>query len=154
MELEGVVMRNGSLAVMTLTMLGVVLAWDGARAGHPAIEERQALMKTLGTATKAGAEMVKGARPYDAAEAKRILDTYVAASSRIAGLFPAGSEEGGYTKAMIEIWSDATGFKAAVDKFEADARAAATATGDLEAFKQAFATVGADCRSCHSDYRQ
>ena len=147
-------MRKWSVAFLTLTVVGAAMCGEGARAGHPAIEERQALMKTLGAVTKTGAEMVKGTRPYDAAEARRILETYATASARLGGLFPTGSEEGGYTKAMIEIWSDAAGFKAAVDKFEADARASASSADDLDAFKRAFATVGADCRSCHSDYRQ
>ena len=54
-----------------------------------------------------------------------------------------------------EVWSDATGFKAAQDKFN-DAMGKLTVAadaGDLEKVRTAFVDVGASCKACHDSYR-
>ncbi len=70
-------------------------------------------------------------------------------------LFPPGSEKGGNTKALPEIWSDHAGF----DKSAAAASAAATKlamaakAGDADGVAAAATALGKQCGGCHRDYR-
>ena len=70
-------------------------------------------------------------------------------------LFPPGSDKGGDTKALPEIWSDSAGFKkdaetfgAAATKLASDAKA-----GDADAVAADFKSVGEACGACHKAYR-
>ncbi len=70
-------------------------------------------------------------------------------------LFPAGSDKGGDTKALPEIWSDRAGF----DKMAADAVAAATRmaaaanAGNADAVAEEVKALGMQCGGCHRAYR-
>lgn len=126
--------------------LGVSAAFAGA------IEDRQALMKGVGAATKTGAGLAKGEIPFDAAKAAEVLKVYVAASEKLPTLFPEDSKTGGDTTASPKIWDDMAGFKAAAAKFGADAKAAMAAT-DQASFAAAFGEVTKNCGACHGAYR-
>lgn len=118
------------------------------------IADRKAAMKAVGGAAKTAGEMLKGAKPYDAAAALDALTKMNEVASTFATLFPEGSETGGDTTASPKIWEDRAGFEAAVAKFEMDTAAAvAAAPADLDAFKTAFGAVGANCGTCHKAYR-
>ena len=70
-------------------------------------------------------------------------------------LFPPGSEKGGDTKALPEIWSDRAGF----EKIAAAAGAAATKladaakAGDAGVVAVQFKALGEQCGACHKGYR-
>ncbi len=70
-------------------------------------------------------------------------------------LFPPGSETGGDTKALPEIWSDRAGF----EKIASAARAAATKlaeaakANDADAVAVQFKALGEQCGACHKGYR-
>jgi cytochrome c556 len=70
-------------------------------------------------------------------------------------LFPPGSEKGGDTKALPEIWSDRAGF----EKIAAAAGAAATKlaeaakAGDADTVAAQFKALGEQCGACHKGYR-
>lgn len=70
-------------------------------------------------------------------------------------LFPKGSETGGNTKALPEIWSDNAGFqKAAADLGEAVGKLAVAAkAGDADAVAAAIKPIGDACGACHKTYR-
>ncbi|GGE11692.1 cytochrome c [Polymorphobacter glacialis] len=118
------------------------------------IAARQALMEQNGKDTKTGADMLKGAVPYDAAKAKAIFQGMNDVAAKFGGLFPKGTETGGKTEAAPAIWTKPADFKAALAKFQADT--AAAATGDLSttaAFGTAFGKVTANCKACHESLR-
>jgi cytochrome c556 len=70
-------------------------------------------------------------------------------------LFPPGSETGGDTKALPEIWSDRAGF----EKIASAAGAAATKlaeaakANDADAVAVQFKALGEQCGACHKGYR-
>jgi cytochrome c556 len=70
-------------------------------------------------------------------------------------LFPKGSETGGDTKALPEIWSDQAGFqKAAASLGEAAGKLATDAkAGDAELVAADAKALGEQCGACHKAYR-
>ena len=73
----------------------------------------------------------------------------------IPSMFPKGSEKGGDTKALPEIWSDPAGFKKAADEFAAASikLADAAKAGDADAVAAATKAVGDSCGACHKAFR-
>jgi cytochrome c556 len=70
-------------------------------------------------------------------------------------LFPKGTETGGNTKALPEIWSDPTGFqKAAANLTDAAGKLAVAAkAGDADEVATLAKTMGDQCAACHKAYR-
>ena len=70
-------------------------------------------------------------------------------------LFPKGTETGGDTKALPEIWSDPDGFKklavAATDA--ANKLAVAAKAGDADEVAADTKLLGEQCGACHKSYR-
>jgi cytochrome c556 len=144
-------MRIAHLIAATLT--AALVAGPVVAQGGP-IEARQALMKSNGGDTKAGADMLKGTTPYDAAKAKEIFTSMHDVASKYGSLFPADSKTGNKTEAGPDIWNKPAEFQAAVAKFESDTAAAMTADlSTKEAFGAQFGKVTANCRSCHQSFR-
>jgi cytochrome c556 len=138
------------IATLALAVFAVPLAAQGA----DPIAARQAIMKQNGRDTGAGAKMLKGEVPYDAASAMAIFKNMNDSSKKFGLLFPKGSETGGDTEAAPLIWTKPADFKAAVAKFDADTKAALAAKpATLEAFKGQFIAVTSNCRSCHESFR-
>ena len=137
---------NRLSVIAGLVCLGVSVAWAGP------IDDRQAIMKGIAAATKKGAAMAKGEVPFDAAQAKAILQVYIDGAAKMPTLFPEDSKTGGDTSASPKIWEDMAGFKAAFAKFAADAQAGLSAS-DTASFAKAFGAVTGNCASCHQTYR-
>jgi cytochrome c556 len=87
------------------------------------------------------------------------LEVPAKAIARWAGLiptlFPKGTETGGDTKALPEIWSDPAGFQKiataaseAATKLSVDAKA-----GDADAVAADTKLLGEQCGACHKTYR-
>jgi cytochrome c556 len=70
-------------------------------------------------------------------------------------LFPKGTETGGETKALPEIWSDPAGFqKIAVALNEAATKLATDAkAGDADLVAADTKALGDQCAACHKGYR-
>jgi cytochrome c556 len=70
-------------------------------------------------------------------------------------MFPAGTEKGGDTKALPEIWSDSAGFQKAAMALgtAATTLAVAAKAGDADAVAAATKTLGDACGACHKAYR-
>jgi cytochrome c556 len=87
------------------------------------------------------------------------LEAPAKAISRWAGLipavFPVGSDQGGNTKALAEIWSDRPGFEknAAAMGAAADRLAVAAKAGDADAAAVEAKALGEQCGGCHRHYR-
>jgi cytochrome c556 len=138
-------------AVIAATLASAVILPTVAFAGP--IEDRQAIMKGNGRDTKMGGDMLKGATPFDAATANKILANYAAAAKAFPAHFPAGSDKG-ETESAPAIWSKPADWKAATAKFQQDtAAAAAMKPTDVATFGKAFGMVTANCKSCHEGFR-
>ncbi len=76
-------------------------------------------------------------------------------ASVIPTMFPKGTETGGNTKALPEIWSDSAGFTKDAEAFgSASTKLAADAkAGDAEAVAADYKLVGESCGACHKAYR-
>ncbi len=70
-------------------------------------------------------------------------------------LFPKGTETGGDTKALPEIWSDPAGFQKVAAAFgEATTKLATDAkAGAADAVAADMKLVGEQCGACHKTYR-
>jgi cytochrome c556 len=150
--METSIMLFRTLLIGALTLAGLTTA---VLAEEITVENRINVMKKIiGPAVKPAALMANGKQEYDAAAAKKSMETIAAAIATFPSLFPPGSENV-KDEAAPTIWSDPEGFKAAAAKLETDAKAAAAAADQgLDAFKAAFNTVGEDCGGCHQKYRQ
>jgi len=139
-------------AVVAAVLATAVILPSVALAGP--IEDRKAIMKGNGRDTKMGGDMLKGAVPFDAAIANKILANYAAAAKAFPAHFPATAKTGGETEAAPAIWDKPADWKAATAKFQTDtAAAAALKPADAATFGKAFGMVTANCKSCHEGFR-
>jgi cytochrome c556 len=150
-----------AMAAGALAAAGAAVAHDdmGPVPNTPAgkaVVARHQNFKQLGGAFKAIMDELKKPAPDKAvlaANAKR-MD---ALAAQEASWFPKGSgaESGAKTGAKPEIWSDPTGFAAAVQRLQgATAKLdQIAAAGDLDAFKAQVRETGAACKNCHDKYR-
>jgi cytochrome c556 len=137
--------------IFAAVLATAVLLPAAAMAGP--IEERQTIMEGNGRDTKMGGDMLKGAVPFDAATAQKILASYAAAAKAFPAHFPAGSGTGD-TEASPAIWTKPAEWKAATSKFQTDtAAAAALKPATAAEFGKAFGMVTANCKSCHEGFR-
>ncbi|HEY0183587.1 MAG TPA: cytochrome c [Rhodopila sp.] len=89
----------------------------------------------------------------------KTLEGPAKAMGRSAGLlptlFPVGSEKGGNTKALAEIWSDSAGFQKASTALADAATKLATAAkaGDADEVAADVKLMGDQCGACHKSYR-
>jgi cytochrome c556 len=126
---------------------GAVMAQDAAGA----ITARKAAMKANGAATGVlrGAATATDAAPLNAAGKSLQANLTTFAANLPKG---SGPESGVATRAKPEIWTDAAGFKAALDSAMAAADALAKAP-DLASAQAAAGAVGRTCGGCHSKYQ-
>jgi cytochrome c556 len=136
-----------------LAVAAIAIGVTAVAAQSDPIAARKALMKEMGSQTKAGGGMAKGEVPYDHAKAQAILATYVDVSGKMPDLFPATSKTGGETTAAPKIWEDTAGFKAGFAKMSTEAKAAQSSVKDLDSFKAAFGGLTKNCGGCHETYR-
>jgi cytochrome c556 len=136
-----------------LAGFAVAVGVTAALAQANPIAERQALMKKVGAATRAGTQMAKGEVPFDPSKAKEVFATYEAVGKQFYTLFPENSKTGGDTAALPKIWENMADFKAHSEKFAADAAKASASVTDLASFKAALGDVTKNCGGCHQTYR-
>ena len=69
--------------------------------------------------------------------------------------FGEGTDKGGNTKALPEVWKEQAKFKEASEKLMAEVVKlnAAAKVGTLDSLKGAFGNVGAACKGCHDNFR-
>lgn len=118
-----------------------------------AVKYRQSALSMLGTHMSRLQPVLKGQVAFDAAAVKANVAVIQTLSTLPWTAFAAGTQ--GNSSAKPEIWSDAAGFKAAQQKFEAAVvqLSAAADSGDLNKLRSAAGDVGASCKACHDSYR-
>ena len=142
-------------------MLRVVAAIAAIAAGATlvyadvaAIGQRQAIMKTFGTAAKGPGGMIKGAAPFDLATVQASLKVLAEGAPKLKELFPDDSKTGAETAALPAIWEKKADLTARFDKLAADATAAMGTIKDEASFKTEWPKIGANCGGCHKEYKK
>ncbi len=137
----------------------LALGMTVAMAASDPIATRQSIMQTVGIATKASTQMVKGQAPFDVVKAELAMRAINTAAISAVNYFPKGSEKGGKTRAAPKIWEDMKGFLAAAKKMEQVSAAGIAAVKGGENpfaeddFKEVFAKLVKTCSACHEAYR-
>lgn len=111
--------------------------------GMSAIAEN---MKTLG-------QMAKGATEFDAEVARSASASIAKHASETPGLFKA-NETDPKSEARPEIWSNFEDFTAKATELETIATGLSTSINDPSDLNAAMSALGANCKSCHSVYRE
>jgi cytochrome c556 len=125
-----------------------------AQTAQQAIQYRKASMQVQSWHARTLVQMLKGARPFDAAVYLRSATALDAMAATTFEGFTAGSDTG-ETRASPAIWKDPAGFKAAIDQFQgATAKAVAVAkTGDEKAMRNQVTEIVRSCDGCHEKFR-
>jgi cytochrome c556 len=140
-------------AVIALAALAVTPPLVARADGLDPIAVRQAVMSLQGADFGFISSVVKAKGDVKSLEgpAKAISKS----AAIIPTLFPKGTETGGDTKALPEIWSDSAGFQKvaralgeAATKLATDAKA-----GDADLVAADTKTLGEQCGACHKTYR-
>jgi cytochrome c556 len=152
-ENDGMTRQTVLYAAVVLAAL-TVAALDTARADSPdLIALRQAVMSLQNGDFAYIRSVVKARGDVQPLEvpAKAIGKS----SALIATLFPKGTETGGNTRALPEIWSDPSGFQKIATALgeAADKLAAAAKAGDADEVAASAKLVGEQCGACHKTYR-
>ena len=120
-----------------------------------AIKYRQSALTVMATHFGRLGAMANGKIAFDAkaaAENAAIVETL---SKLPWAAFGEGTDKGGNTKALPEVWKEQAKFKEASEKLMAEAAKlnAAAKVGTLDSLKAAFGNVGAACKACHDNFR-
>lgn len=144
--------------ILGAALLGssLLLPAHADEAQEQAIKYRQAVFKVVNWNFKPMGAMIKGEKPFNAAEFQRMAE-HVAYMSQLAaeGFIPGSDALAGETRAKDDIWKKPDDFKAKMADFEkASAELAKVAKGgDLNAIKPVFAKTADTCKACHKAYR-
>jgi cytochrome c556 len=146
-------MIRTAFAIMT-----IIFGLSAAVAQQDVIKQRKTLMKTNGDQGKIGADMVKGAKPFDLEAAHKIFAAFQDAAAKMPNLFPDNSKPAKNStddfNASPKVWENMADLKERFAKFGQDAKAADASVKDLDSFKAAFTNIGKnDCGACHEHYR-
>jgi len=116
------------------------------------VKDRMDAMTEAGRAMKDAGERIRSGRSL--AEVKDDARTIAAVASRIASLFPPGSDQRP-TEARPEIWTRWDDFTARAQALERESAGFVTdaGAGDRDAIAGRFRTVGRACADCHDQYR-
>jgi len=119
-----------------------------------AIKYRRGVYSVIGWNFGSMAAMVKGKKPYDAAEFARNAEIVAFMSMLPLEGFTPGSDKGD-TKAKPEIWDNMDDFKAKLEKMQQEVKALAKVanSGNFDAAKAQLGEAGQACKACHDKYR-
>ncbi len=147
------------------TIAAFVLAASAAALATPALAQfakpedaikyRQSALTVMATHFGRLGAMVNSKVAFDAkaaAENAAIVETM---SKLPWAAFGEGTDKGGNTKALPEVWKEQAKFKEASEKLMAEVVKlnAAAKVGTLDSLKGAFGNVGAACKGCHDSFR-
>jgi cytochrome c556 len=136
-----------------LVVAALAVAATAVVAQSDPIAARRAGMKAVGEQNRIATEMIEGKRPFNAADAKKVLATFNEHATKLKALFPDSSKTGD-TNALPTIWENKADFEAKLAKFAADAKEAEGKVSTLDNFKTEMAEVRKNCGGCHQTYRK
>jgi cytochrome c556 len=144
------------ICLVALSLIAVsAVAQAPAAKPEQVIAYRQSLFKTIVWNFMPMGAMVKGSKPWDAAEFKRRSIAVAFAAVQLDEAFAQGSDKGAVTDALPAIWEQPDDFAAKLKAFQRTSNALrmAATTGDQEQIKAAFGEVRQTCGQCHESYR-
>jgi cytochrome c556 len=120
-----------------------------------AIKYRQSAFTVMANHFGRIGAMAQGKAPFDAKAAQDSMVVISAVHKLPFTAFGDGTDKGGNTKALPEVWSKQAGFNEARDKMftEMAKLDGAVKSGSFDNVKAAFGGVGGSCKGCHDDYR-
>ena len=141
-----------SATVATLTSLSAAAQFAKP---EDAIKYRKAAYTVMANHFSRVGAMANDKAPWDAKAAADSMVIVMDLHKLPFTAFGDGTDKGGDTKALPEVWSKKAGFETARDKMftEMAKLDAAVKTGSLDNVKKAFGPVGGSCKGCHDDYR-
>ena len=119
---------------------------------NPAVKARMDGMSAIAEDIKTLGQMAKGATTFDADVARLAAASIANQASAIPELFEA-DETDPMTEARPEIWSNFDDFTAKANELEEIAVGLSTSIAVPADLTSAIRTLGANCQSCHTDYR-
>ncbi|WP_168222925.1 cytochrome c [Oceanicola sp. D3] len=122
---------------------------DGVK--NPAVMARMAVMEEIQAGTRVLGDMLKGARPFEPAEAQAAAQAIRAAAPKVVPTFRP-MEDDPKSEASPAIWQEFPAFEAEASALEQ--AAAGLDTSSEAALRASFATLGTACRSCHASYQE
>jgi cytochrome c556 len=147
------------------TLAALVLAASAAALTTPAsaqfakaedaIKYRQSVMTVIAAHFGRLGAMANGKAPFDAKQAAENAAVVESLAKLPWAAFGEGTDKGGNTKALPEIWKEQAKFKEAADKMVAETAKLSTAAkvGTLDSLKAAFGNAGGTCKGCHDSYK-
>ncbi|WP_413717590.1 c-type cytochrome [Silicimonas sp. MF1-12-2] len=135
--------------IVTLLGATAVLAHSGVQ--NPVVLARMQTMEKIAEATKALGGMAKGQTPFDAGAARAALAQIEQHAAIIPQQFRTDADDP-KSEASDTIWTNWDDF---VKTSEELVTIAATAeVGDLDQLRASLGKIGANCKSCHADFRE
>lgn len=143
------------LAALSLAVLLASLAAAAQVRPEDAIAYRQSVFKMVFWNFGPMGAMVRGQRPFDAAEFERRALRVANLSNQALEGFPEGSDTGAPTDALPAIWTNRADFEAKMLNWRREARALyeVARSGDEAAIRTQFQATAAACKACHDVYR-
>ena len=145
-------MKQKSLVLgLSLVAATVALAHQGVQ--NPAVMARMNGMSAIAEHMKTLGQMSKGATAFDAEVARSAAAAIAEHAAEAPKLFEA-NETDPKSEARPEIWSNFEDFAAIATELETIAIGLSTSINDPADLTAAVRTLGANCQSCHSVYRE
>lgn len=139
-----------ALGVLLLTATAA-LAHQGVQ--NPAVKARMDGMTAIAENMKTLGQMAKGATEFDAAVAGSAAAAIAEHAAATPGLFEA-NETDPKSEARPEIWSNFEDFATKATELETIAVGFSASINEPEDLNAAMRAFGANCKSCHSVYRE
>ena len=140
---------------LILLVFAVAAASADAPKPEAVIHYRQSVYKVMLWNWVPMGEMVKGKRPFEAAEFKHRAERLAAATLYLDEAYAEGSGQGADTDALPAIWENRKDFDAKLQDMQREAQTLAqtAASGDEAKIKEQFAKTAGSCKACHEKYR-
>lgn len=147
------------------TIAALVLAASAAALSTPALAQfakpedaikyRQSALTVMAAHFGRLGAMANGKVAFDAKQAAENAAIVESMSKLPWAAFGEGTDKGGNTKALPEVWKEQAKFKEASEKLMAEATKlnAAAKVGTLDSLKGVFGNVGAACKGCHDSFK-
>ena len=120
-----------------------------------AVKFRQSAYTVMGNHFGRISGVVRGTRPYNAAEVTESAAIIELMAKQPLSAFGTGTDVGTH-RAKPEVWTKAGEFKSAAEKLmeETVKLSAAARSGNIDNIKAAFANTGQSCKACHDNFRK